>query len=291
MSNECRYLTLNNGKIIPQIGIGVYMIWKYEDCKRAVLEALKIGYRHIDTAQIYKNERAVGDAIRESGIPREDIFVTTKIWLSNYKENKAKIAVDKSLERMKLDYIDLILLHQPAKNSQIAWKVLEGAVENGKVHSIGLSNFNIKDCQEILDIAKIKPVVNQVECHPYMQQDELQKFLESQKIYMEVWYPLGHGDKSLLQELVFKQLAQKYKKTVPQIILSWHYQKNHILFPKSTNPIHIKENLEISDLEFTEEELQMIKALNKNKSYVEMPKWLEKISHFLSDKIPLGDKN
>lgn len=288
--NNIDTVELNNGYRIPQIGFGVYLIWDYEECKKAVLEALNAGYRHIDTAQLYKNERAVGDAIRESEIPREEIFITTKIWVTNFGYKKAKVAIQKSLERLKVDYIDLMLLHQQYEDYIGAWKALEEAANEGKLHSIGISNFNQRRTQEILDIAKIKPVINQVECHPYYQQDEMREFLLKNDIQLEAWYPLGHGDKKMLREPVFMELAKKYNKSVVQVILRWHVQKGNIVFPKSTNAQHIRDNVAIVDFVLTPEDMLKVESLNKNKSYFYWPEWLERFMYKFSDKLPFGDK-
>lgn len=291
MKEDIKRLELNSGNQIPQIGFGVYLIWDHNECKNSVLEALKAGYRHIDTAQLYKNERAVGKAILESGIPREEIFLTTKIWVTNFGYEKTKAAISKSLERLQVEYIDLMLLHQQYEDYIGSWKALEEAVDAGKIRSIGISNFNQKRTQEILDVARIKPVVNQVECHPYYQQNELREFLGKNDIAMEVWYPLGHGDKKLLKEPLLLELGDKYEKSVAQIILRWHIQKGNIVFPKSTNPIHILENISIFDFNITKEDMVRIDAMDKNKSYFNWPEWLERIMYKFSDKIPFGEKD
>ncbi len=284
-------INLNSRYQIPQIGYGVYMIWDYNDCKDAVLEALSCGYRHIDTAQIYKNERAVGAAIRESGIERSEIFVTTKIWISNYGNGKTMSAVAKSLERLDVEYIDLVLLHQPADDYLGAWAELENAVSNKQIRSIGVSNFNSQQIDKLIDFGTIVPAVNQIECHPYLQQVDIKRYLASKQIAVEVWYPLGHGDKGLLNEQLFVKLAEKYHKSPAQIILRWHLEQGHIVFPKSLNPLHIADNIEIYDFQLTASELEQISLLDKQKSYIKYPKWAEKIIFKLADKIPLGDRD
>lgn len=271
-----RNLKLSSGYEIPQMGIGVFMIMDHEKCKQSVLNALKIGCRHIDTAQAYRNEKAVGEAIRESGIPREDIFLTTKIMPKNYGYEKAKKAIQKSLDALQVDYIDLMLLHQPYEDYTGAWKVLEQAVGEGKIRSIGISNFKISRVQKILDVARIKPAVNQVECHPYEQQKELRTFLKKNDILMEAWYPLGHGNKELLSDPVFTELAKKYGKSNVQIILRWHIQIGNIIFPKSSNPEHIKSNFAIFDFELSKEDMVKIESIDKNKSYFNMPEWVQR---------------
>lgn len=291
MSEVIAQIKMNSGYTIPQQGFGVYLIWDYEECKKAVLAALKAGYRHIDTAQLYKNERAVGDAIRESGISREEIFITTKIWTTNYGYDKAKAAIQKSLDRMKIDYIDLMLLHQRFEDYIGAWKALEEAVHEGKIRSIGVSNFTQEQVLEIMNAGTIKPVVNQVECHPYFQQNEMQAFLEKHDMLLEAWYPLGHGDKKLMKEPVLAALSQKHGKSVAQIILRWHIQKGHIVFPKSVNEQHIKDNIDLYDFELAIEDMSKIDAMNKSKSYFNRPDWLDRWMCKMSDKVPMGDKD
>ena len=277
-------LMLSSGYKIPQIGIGVFMVRDHHECKKSVLDALKSGYRHIDTAQVYKNEKAVGEAMRESGIAREDIFLTTKIWATYYGYEKVKKAIQVSLNTLQVDYIDLMLLHQPFEDYIGAWKALEDAVEEGIIRSIGVSNFKMSQVQEILDIARIKPAVNQVECHPYAQQKELEGFLRKNGILMEAWYPLGHGDKKLLSDPAFTEMAIKYGKSNAQIILRWHIQMGNIVFPKSTNPVHIKSNFDIFDFKLTQEDMEEIAALDKNKLYFNIPEWLQRIMFKLMDK-------
>jgi len=270
-------IELSSGYEIPQMGIGVYLVKDQEACKKSVLDSMENGCRHIDTAQMYQNEKAVGEAIRASGIPREEIYVTTKIWPTNYDYEKARVAIQASLDSMQLDYIDLMLLHQPYEDYLAAWKALEEAVDQGKIRSIGLSNFTAKQVQSILDIAKIKPVVNQVECHPYEQKKELRKFLKTNNIFTEAWYPLGHGNKKLLSDPVFAEIGKKYGKSNVQIILRWHIEIGNIIFPKSTNPAHIKSNMEIFDFELTKEDMDKIAGLDKRKPFLNPPKWLFKI--------------
>lgn len=205
------------------------------------------------------------------------IYVTSKVWITNYGYEKAKAAVDKSLRRMKLDYIDLMLLHKQYNDYIGAWKALEEGVDEGKLRSIGISSFNQKRTMEILEKARIKPVVNQVECHPYLQQEDTRRFIESNGMKMEAGYPVGHGDKKLQQEPIFVELAKKYNKSVVQIILRWHIQHGNIIFPKSLNPKHIQDNIDIFDFEISREDMIRIDGMNKNKSYNNMPEWLEKV--------------
>lgn len=261
------YVTLNNDTKIPQFGLGVFMIPDGEETVKACLDALNLGYRHIDTAHAYQNERSVGKAIAQSGIPREEIWITSKLWPSEYGEEKSADAIDKMLKRLDTDYIDLLLLHQQVGDYMGAWRSMEKAVEDGKVRAIGLSNFESDRLEEVCANAKIKPAVLQVECHPYYQQNELKKRIEPYGTVIEAWYPIGHGDSELINEPIFTQLADKYGKTNVQIILRWHIQEGIVVFPKSTNPQHIKDNFDIFDFELTDEEMNKIKALDKNKRF------------------------
>lgn len=265
------YITLNNGTKIPQFGMGVYMVPAGDTTKNACLEALKMGYRHIDTAHAYQNERSVGEAVRESGIPREEIWVTSKLWPSEYGEGRTMEGIDKMLERLDIGYIDLLLLHQQVGEYMGAWRDMEKAVAQGKVKTIGLSNFESERLEEVCEVATIKPAVLQVECHPYFQQDELKKRLAPYGTVIEAWYPIGHGDADLINEPVFAKLAEKYGKTNVQIILRWHIQEGTIIFPKSTNPQHIKDNFDIFDFELTEEEIEQIRAVDKNVRFFTVP--------------------
>ena len=267
---EQTYITLNDGNKIPQFGLGVFQISGDEKTKEACLEAFKLGYRHVDTAHAYQNERGVGQAVKESGIPREEIWITSKLWPSEYGEGKTAKAIDKMLERLQTDHIDLLLLHQQFGDYLGAWKDMEKAVAEGKVKSIGLSNFESERLEEVLAAATIKPSVLQVECHPYYQQNDLKKRIAPFNTVIESWYPLGHGDAALIEEAVFTKLAEKYGKTNAQIILRWHIQEGIIVFPKSSNPVHIKENIDIFDFELTEEEMNEIRQLDKGFRYFTM---------------------
>lgn len=264
---EQTYITLNDGNKIPQFGLGVFQIPGDEKTKEACLEAFKLGYRHIDTAHAYQNERGVGQAVKESGIPREEIWITSKLWPSEYGEGKTAKAIDKMLERLQTDHIDLLLLHQQFGDYLGAWKDMEKAVAESKVKSIGLSNFESERLEEVLAAATINPSVLQVECHPYYQQNDLKKRIAPYNTVIESWYPLGHGDAALIEEPVFTKLAEKYGKTNAQIILRWHIQEGIIVFPKSSNPVHIKENIDIFDFELTEEEMNEIRQLDKGFRY------------------------
>lgn len=260
------YIILNDGNKIPQLGLGVYLVRGDENTKDACLKALKLGYRHIDTAHAYQNERGVGEAIKESGIKREDIWVTSKLWPSEYGKGKTMDAIKKMLVRLNTTYIDLLLLHQQFGDYVGAWKDMEEAKALGLVKSIGISNFN-ENLDDFLNHATIKPSVIQVECHPYFAEHELKNKLAPYGTILESWYPLGHGDLELLNEKIFLELGKKYNKTPAQIILRWHIEEGNIVFPKTTNEIHMKENFDIFDFSLTEEEMNEISKLDCGKRF------------------------
>lgn len=262
-------ITLNNGTQIPQFGIGVYQISGNEKTKEVCLEAFKDGYRHIDTAHAYQNEAGVGAAVKESGIPREDIWITTKLWINDYENGNTERSIDNRLKLLGTDYIDLLLIHQQHGRYMEAWREMEKAVKAGKVRTIGLSNFESERLEEVLSAAEIKPAVLQVECHPYFQQTELKKRIADYGTILESWYPIGHGNTELLNEPAFIKLAEKYGKSPVQIILRWHIQEGNIVFPKSENPVHIKSNIDIFDFELSEDEMRAIKALDRNTRFYE----------------------
>ena len=256
-------VTLNDGNIIPQFGLGVYQIRGDELTYKTCLQALDMGYRHIDTAHAYQNERGVGKAVKDSGIKRNEIWITSKLWPSEYGEGITMEGIDKMLQRLDTDYIDLLLLHQQFGDYIGAWKDMEKVVSLGKVRSIGLSNFESERLEEVLDIANIKPSVLQVECHPYYQQNALKQRIAPYGIKIESWYPLGHADTNLLNEPVITKLGQKYGKSNAQIILRWHIQEGNIVFPKTTNQENMKENIDIFDFSLTDEEMSEIQKLDQ----------------------------
>lgn len=254
---------LNNGVKIPKLGIGTFLM-QPDEAQKAIEEALRDGYRLVDTANAYMNEKAVGRAIKNSGLPRKDIFVSTKLWPTVYEDENA---VDNTLKRLNVDYVDLMFLHQPAGNWKAGYKQLEEAYKEGKIKAIGISNFHDEKLTRLLEIAEIKPQVMQVEAHQYYPQTELKKTLKPYGTRIMAWYPLGHGDKSLIQEPIFTKLAEKYGKSNVQIILRWHIQEGNIVIPGSTNPAHIKSNADIFDFSLTDEEMAEIAKVNKNKRY------------------------
>lgn len=257
------YTTLNNGVKMPMAGIGTFLLTP-DEAENSVLSALKNGYRLVDTANAYVNEKAVGRAMKKSGVPREQIFLETKLWPSFYEQADA---VEKTLERLDTDYIDLLLIHQPAGNYTAGYRQMEAAYKAGKVRAIGLSNFNKAQMEEILSICEVRPTVLQTELHPYHQEKELKAFLKENGMVAQSWYPLGHGDKALLEEPLFAELGKKYGKSSAQVILRWHIQDGNIVIPGSKNPTHIQANFDLFDFALTDEEIDKIAAMNKNARY------------------------
>lgn len=255
---------LNSGYEMPVIGIGTFMLTP-DEAENSVANALESGYRLIDTANAYVNERAVGRGMRKSGVAREEVFLETKLWPTLYQD---ETAVDKTLERLGTDYVDLMLLHQPAGDFVSGYRLLEKAVQEGKVRSIGLSNFSPAQIQKVMDECELTPAVVQVECHPYYPQDDLRNFLRQQGIVLQAWFPLGHGDKSLMQQPVFAELAAKYGKSVAQIILRWHIQKGNVVIPGAKNKAHILDNIHIFDFALTSAEMDEISRLDRHIPFV-----------------------
>ena len=267
-------VVLNNGATIPRIGLGVYLVTDVAECESSVTTALNAGYRLIDTATAYRNERAVGRGIRASTVAREDIVLTTKLWPSDYGLDKARDAISGSLERLECGYLDLLLLHQPVGDVLGAWKAMEEAVERGIVRSIGVSNFAVPDLERLLRSARVRPVIDQVELHPHWQQPALLPYLAEHEIVAEAWYPLGHGAKGLLGEPAITAAATSHRKSPVQVILRWHTQRGFVAIPKSTDPAHIVANIDIDDFELTEDQMAAIDALGKNRPMFRMPRWL-----------------
>lgn len=259
--------TLNDGVIIPSVGFGVFMIPVGDETYNAVRTALSLGYRHIDTAAAYFNEADVGRAIRDSGILREEIFVTSKLWLQDYGYEPAKKGIETSLKNLGLGYIDLYLIHQPYGDVPGAWKAMEEAKKEGKIRSIGVSNMTLKIWNSFVPQFDTMPSVNQVECNPLYQQKEIRKLMAEHDVRLEAWYPLGHGDKALLENPVITDLAEKYGKNPGQIILRFENQEGFIVLPKSTHEKRIKENIDIFDFKLTDEEMKSMEALDTGKGH------------------------
>ena len=256
---------LNDGNNIPVIGFGTFQIPADGSTYDAVKMALAAGYRHIDTAVAYFNEQEVGKAIKDSGIPRDQIWVTTKMWLQDYKYEDAKKSIETSLNKMGLDYIDLYLLHQPYGEVEEAWKALEEAKKAGKIRSIGVSNMTPKLWNKFVPNFDEVPSVNQVEFNPYFQQKELREILAKDNVRVEAWAPLGEGNKDLLNEPVILDIAKKYNKNAGRVILRFENQEGIVVFPKSVHEARIKSNLDIFDFELTDEEMDKMRALDKGK--------------------------
>ena len=272
------YITLNNGVKMPTEGIGTFLLTP-DEAESAVVSALHSGATLIDTANAYVNEKAVGRAMKASGLQREESFLETKLWPSFYEQPDA---VDKTLARLDTPYIDLLLIHQPAGNYVAGYRQMEKAYKEGKVRAIGLSNFNQAQLEEILSICEVRPTVLQTELHPYHQEPELKAFLKENGIVPQAWYPLGHGDKALLEEPLFAELGKKYGKSAPQIILRWHIQSGNIVIPGSKNPDHIKSNFDLFDFALTDDEMAQITALNKNvRYYTSTPELLKKYAEMV----------
>lgn len=272
--------TLSNGLKMPAVGIGTFTM-NPAQAEAAVICALENGYRMIDTAQAYMNERAVGRAMKKSGVAREEIFLSTKIWASQYNTEGT---VEKSLELLDTGYIDLMFIHQPSGDFIAGYKKLEKAYKEGKIKSIGISNFKGKKLEKLLNECEIKPHVIQMEAHPYFMDTVTINRLAEFGCRVMAWYPLGHGDKALLEEPVFVNLAEKYGKTTAQIILRWHVQVGNQVIPSSINPEHIKANLDIYDFQLTDEDMAEIAKINKNERfYNATDEMVERFAEFAID--------
>lgn len=257
--------TLNNGVQIPAVGFGVFLIPNDGPTYEATLAALKAGYRHIDTAAGYMNESDVGKAVKDSGIDRKEIFITSKLWLQDYGYENAKKGIENALKALGTDYIELYLLHQPYGDYLGAWKALEEAYQEGKLRAIGISNITVNLWNKFKDGMSVMPAVNQVEFNPFTQQKALRQVMDENNIRLEAWYPLGHGNKDLLGNETIISLAERYNKNPGQIILRWIYQEGVISLPKSTNPGRMAGNIDIFDFELTDEEMASIRALDTGK--------------------------
>lgn len=276
---------LSNGVRIPVMGYGVFQMTS-DEVREHLPEAIAMGYRHVDTANGYYNEVAVGEVLAQSGIPRDEFFVTTKLWPRDYGYEDCGRALDASLERLGMDYVDLMLLHQPYGAYVEAWRALEEALAGGKVRAIGLSNFPKKKLQEILDVATAEPHVLQVEINPRCNQHDMKEWLEPKGVTFEGWYPLGHGDAGLLEIPVICELAGKYGKTPAQIVLGWSIQDGNVVFPKTLDPEHMRQNLDVFDFELTDDEMQRIAAIPQ-KPYYDVP---DEAPAFIADMPPFDQQ-
>lgn len=259
------YVTLENGVKIPQLGYGVYQVTK-EECERCVLDALKVGYRLFDTAQSYFNEEEVGNAIVKSGVSREEIFLTSKVWIDHYGYEECRKSVLESLRKLKTDYIDLMLLHQPFSDYYGAYRALEDLYDEGKIKAIGISNFYPDRMVDLASFTRIKPMINQIEIHPYHQQVFSKEWHDKYGVQLEAWAPFGEGRKNMFELSELKEIGDKYGKTVAQVILRWHLQRGIVVIPKSTHLERMKENFNVFDFELAQEDMDVISKLDKNES-------------------------
>ena len=260
-----KYVTLNNGVEMPILGYGVYQVSR-EECERCVLDALKVGYRSIDTAQSYFNEEEVGNAIAKSGVPREEIFLTTKVWLEHYGYDECRASVLESMRKLQVDYLDLCLLHQPFNDVYGAYRALEDLYDEGKIRAIGISNFYVDRMIDIASFARIKPMINQIEIHPHHQQSESLEWHNKYSVQPEAWAPLGEGRGDMFNLPELKAIGEKYGKTVAQVILRWHIQRGVVVIPKSTHIERMEENFNVFDFELTDEDIEANSALDKKQS-------------------------
>ena len=259
------YVTLNNGVEMPQLGYGVYQVTK-DECEQCVSEALKIGYRLIDTAQSYFNEEEVGNAIAKSRIPRDEIFLTTKVWIEHYGYERAKASVLESMRKFQVDYLDLCLLHQPFSDAYGAYRALEELYDEGKIRTIGISNFYTDRMVDFASFNRIKPMVNQVEIHPHNQQMEAKAWHDKYGIQMEAWAPFGEGRGNMFHTPELQVIAEKYGKSVAQVILRWHLQRGIVIIPKSTHLERMEENFHVFDFSLSEDDMAVIATIDKKQS-------------------------
>ncbi|MFR9166701.1 MAG: aldo/keto reductase [Dysgonomonas sp.] len=256
---------LNNGVEMPCVGLGVFRMENNEDSERSILDALSLGYRHIDTAAVYGNEEAVGRAVKKSGIARKDIFITTKVWNEVQRTGKIVEAFEESLKKLDTDYVDLYLIHWPVPDKfQNTWKELEKIYKSGKAKAIGVSNFKEHHLDSLKEVSEIKPAVNQVELHPYLIQESILEYCKKADIQLEAWSPFAASKTDLFKEKILLDLSEKYSKSVAQIILRWDYQRGIITIPKSSHKDRLKENISIFDFELSDDHIKEINSLNKN---------------------------
>lgn len=261
-------IKLNNNIEMPQLGFGVFQITDLKQCKEAVLNALNTGYRLIDTASIYANEEAVGEAIKECGLKREELFITTKVWINEQGYENTKQAFERSLNKLGLDYLDLYLIHMPFGDYYGSWRAMEELYNDGKIRAIGVCNF---DCARLMDLCynfKIKPAINQIETHPFCQQNDLAAIMKEYNVHHEAWAPFAEGMNNIFQNPVLTKIAKKYDKTAAQVILRWNIQREIIVIPKSVRKERIEENFNIWDFELDKHDMQEIASLDTKRSYL-----------------------
>lgn len=274
---------LNNGVVMPILGLGVYQITDYQECKNTVLDALKIGYRSIDIAAIYKNEEAVGEAIKESGINREDLFITTKLWIKDAGYDSAKKAFELSLKKLQVDYLDLYLIHQPYGDIYGSWKAMEELYKEGKIRAIGVSNFHPDRLMDLIVHNEIIPAVNQIETHPFFQRNNDQKFLKENDVQIESWASFAEGKNDIFHNEILSKIGEKYNKSVAQVILRWLVQRDVVVIPKSVKKERLEENFNVFDFDLSLDDMSLIASLDKNESLFfdhrdpERIKWLSNL--------------
>ena len=259
------YVTLNNGVSVPKVGFGIFKIPK-EDTVRAVLDAIEVGYRHFDTAQSYMNEEELGTAIRQSGIPRKEFFITTKVWLEHFGEGKTEKSLERSLKRLQTDYIDLVLLHQPFNDIYAAWRDLEKMYKADTLKAIGLSNFEPDRMLDLMMFNDVKPQVNQLETNPFCQQQEAQAFMKEKGVQPAAWAPFGEGNTDIFTNPILKQIAENHGKSIPQVILRWLTQRDIVVLSKSSKKERMAENFNIFDFALTDDEMKAVASLDTGKS-------------------------
>lgn len=272
-------ILLNNGIEMPVLGLGTFMLKDPDICEQVVLEAIRDGYRLIDTAQIFHNEKYIGRAIKNCGLDRSELFVTTKLWPSSYSGERPLREVRRMLKRLNTDYIDLLMINNPVRDWKNAWEKLEVLYREGTVRAIGVSNFNtVQSLTELNDLADIKPSVDQVECHPLHARGELKYYLDKEGIKLEAWFPLGHGNPLLIDDPVLTELSRKYRKSVQQIILRWHIQSGHVAVPRSSDPRHIRADINIFNFTLAEEDMKRIDGLDMENSFKRRIKIVEEMA-------------
>ncbi|PQA96885.1 glyoxal reductase [Chryseobacterium shigense] len=279
-------VTLNNGVDIPALGFGVWQMENLNECESAVIKAIQTGYRMIDTAAIYQNETAVGQAVKDSGISRDELFITSKVWVQDHGYEQTKKAFQKTLERLQMEYLDMYLIHWPYGDFLGSWKALEELYNEGKIKAIGVCNFTVEKLEELKANSTVPPVINQIELHPVFQQKELQGYNKENNIITQPWSPLGNGNADLLNNAQLKSIAEKYNKTVAQVILRWHLQEGFVVIPKSVTPSRIEENFNVFDFELGDEEMNIVRSLDTGKRLFFDPKdpeWEEKMLKVVAD--------
>lgn len=272
-------IRFNDGKTIPQIGLGVFLMKDKAEFMQAIQWAIEAGYRHFDTAAFYGNEQWLGEALKNSGLKREDFFITSKVWNCDHGYDKTKVAFENSRQKLGLDYLDLYLIHWPADHYIESWQAMEELQQAGKIKSIGVSNFKEHHLENLMAHTKVKPVIDQVETHPYFQQKDLVKYLHDHDIAHEAWSPMGRGSDGIFEDTVLKDIAAKHNKTVAQVILRWHIQRHTVIIPKSVHQQRIQENFDVFDFQLNNEEMAKIATLDTGKRLYRDPddtEWLAK---------------